>query len=230
MWSGVGYAVLRGPLSTEKVGHVRRILRKGFSAQNDERGARPFRCNETPNYQRLDVGDYGTEVFRLVRVYFYFFWNEDPLGLREDWLNLARLRNVLTGMAPDFGLHAEGDTAGPFYGLQINHYPKGGGFLAGHQDNLHAGIAAAMPELTRNFIVAFVMSRVGEDFTDGGGWLRVGEEKVAWENHVELGDIVIYDQDLLHGVDAVDCRETLDLSRFDGRLFGLVAPFSGAVA
>ena len=142
---------------------------------------------------------------------------------------MATLRNLLMGADREFGLQKEGDAKDAFYTAFVNHYPLGGGFLSPHIDELPAYLVDLIDDYDRNFVVAMMMSQIGKDYSEGGGWMIVDNERTPWDKYAQLGDVLIYDQSKLHGVDPVDCGESIDLRSADGRLFCIVAPTSHAV-
>jgi hypothetical protein len=224
--SEVGAAVIRGVLSGERMRNAVNIMQEQFDARNDVRTVHPFTAS-TPDYHRLDIGAYGPygkapELFRFARIFYYFPWNQNNLDLSEELVTMSRIRNLLSGMNQDHGLNIdiESGEEGFCYTFCVNHYPKGGGFMAGHVDPTNF----TQKEFSSNFVVATPMSKIGTDFSTGGSWAVIDNERISWESMTELGDILIYDQEIMHGVDAVDQREDLDVVNLSGRLFAFASP------
>jgi hypothetical protein len=217
-----GMAILRGILSPERLARGARLMEEQFDVANDLRSVPPFTLR-SPNYHRLDIGTYGSrELYRFVRVFYYFPWNGDVLGMKADFEAMTRFRNALSGMDVNTGLDDSVQKTGFFYTLCINHYPAGGGFLGPHTDAVDYTQQGLFKD---NFVVATPMSRMGRDFKTGGGWVALdGKRRTIWEEMTEIGDLLVYDQSLLHGCDPVDKYAPLDLTSLAGRRFAFASP------
>ena len=92
--------------------------------------------------------------------------------------------------------------------------------MSAHRDEL---IIDAVSEAgLLHFQLLLMMSRKGDHFQRGGGFIIRDDRFVDIEQHCELGDLVIYDARSLHGVDTIDPQLTLDLNSPSGRLVAFV--------
>ena len=73
------------------------------------------------------------------------------------------------------------------------------------------------------FQIFIVMTQVGIDFERGGGFIEFEGQRLFFEQYCELGDIVIYDSQTLHGVADIDPHRPLDLEQPTGRLAAFVS-------
>lgn len=71
-----------------------------------------------------------------------------------------------------------------------------------------------------------VMSRKGTgddcDYETGGGYFCRGSEKVYFEAYCQLGDILVYDTRIMHGVTEIDLKEPFRQTSVSGRYAGFV--------
>lgn len=104
---------------------------------------------------------------------------------------------------------------------RIHQYPIGGGFMGAHQDAILSGIADEVGY--DYFQLLVVMSEKGKDFEMGGSFIEENGERLYFEEHCQLGDIVIYNGATLHGVADVDPHKVLNLSSINGRIAGFVS-------
>ena len=67
------------------------------------------------------------------------------------------------------------------------------------------------------------MTKLGVDFESGGAFVEVNNNKIFFEKEFALGDIIIYDERTIHGVDEIDINKNLDLDNICGRLTAFVS-------
>lgn len=68
------------------------------------------------------------------------------------------------------------------------------------------------------FQVLLVMSRKGEDYHSGGGFVICDGKFIDIDQNTQLGDIIIYDGNTIHGVNTIDPDKILDMDHATGRL------------
>lgn len=211
-----GLAILRGLVDPSNVVEGRSRLASRFRADLDlDRQPRIGIGHE--DFQRFDDGT-NSSIARLTRTFFCFYWNVDSIGLRPAFQVLSAARNILAGV-PNHMNQPFDDSLLFYDGPRILQYPKGGGFISGHCDALPQTLRSLVGSGFQNYTTLLVMTRIGTDFLSGGGWVESHDGfRVFWEPFVELGDVVVYDNSTLHGVDAVDACETLQLGSLNGRL------------
>jgi hypothetical protein len=227
----VDVAAIRAALATHAVARIRglfdpdgiRTLRDGiaagFSAANDRKhDARDTEAVRT-NFQKIVVGgitgtDRHRSLARFLRMLFNPIFAADVYGMRATFVRLARLRNRLFGLADDFAVHGTED--GYWTAARIHQYPRGGGFMVPHRDRYSR---MAVVDAGAAYVQVFlVMSRKGEDFSDGGAFIERDGERLFYEDACALGDVMVYDGGVVHGVGDVDPMAPLDLAGFTGRV------------
>ena len=219
------FACLRGLISPAQVAAVVQTMKQSFDPQQD----RKMRPDESHlmrrNYQRMILG--GTRAGQVIRPRFLrTFYNPltepDLYGMHDLFRTMIRVRNRLYGLAPGF---AETDPEDGLFSVpRIHQYPRGGGFMAPHRDDVLSGVARRF-NLRNYYQVILLMSRKGEDYSEGGGYLVQDGERVFFESVYQPGDIVIYNGQTEHGVEEVDPLEPLVLDRLEGRLAAFVSLF-----
>lgn len=218
------FACVRGLFSPAEILAARERVRQRFDARNDRkhdpRDAEALRNN----FQKLVIGGTKSQyaVPRLLRMFYNPMFAEDIFGMREIFQRLTRFRNLLYGLPQEFTCNGTDD--GMWTASRINHYPRGGGFMAAHQDLGTAAIAAELG-LQQYVQLLLLLTKKGVDFREGGAYMDVGGERYFFESECELGDIVIYDGRINHGVEDIDPMEMLDLSSFAGRHVAMVTLF-----
>ena len=83
--------------------------------------------------------------------------------------------------------------------------------------------------VTSYFQPLIIMSRKGKsenyDFETGGGFFETTEKRYYYEEECELGDIVIYNTSILHGVSEVDVLKGFRQDSMEGRFAGFVTMY-----
>lgn len=222
-----GIVAMRGLIDPAEVRRSLDTLKRGFSAANDrKRGRGEYHLVKT-NYQRMLVGCTGGAPGytnpRLYRTFYNPLWEDDIFGMHATFRQMARIRNQLSGLPDDYATEAEQD--GLWSACRIQHYPRGGGFLIPHTDKA-AHDAARRSGVERTVNLVLLMTKRGVDFADGGGYVVLKGEKVFFEEDYEVGDLVIYNEGLIHGVDDIDPLEPLDTHSPEGRYTGFVTLFA----
>jgi hypothetical protein len=141
-------------------------------------------------------------------------------NLGDLFRKMLAIRNQLMKVPPHFGEDADRDRF--WNACRIHHYPRGGGFMAKHRDTHFPQIIEE--QLGKPFYqVSVLLSRKGEDFLTGGGFVedRNGK-KVDLEEEAGFGTMVIFDGRTYHGVDDVDLDQVIDFASWRGRLAAFV--------
>ncbi len=142
--------------------------------------------------------------------YFFFRWNQDPVGAFECGDHIWGLIKLLGGFEYDeFILNTPKD--GIVDRAQIAHYPIGAGRIPKHTDPFH----------NQKAILGVYMSQYGEDFEDGGIYFLDREEnEVLLEPKIEKGDAVIAYPTVVHGVRTIDPHKQPNWNDYEsGRWF-----------
>ena len=164
-----GQCIVRGAVDSTVTRNSVKALKRGFSEKKDVRRSLEFKYGQTPNFQRLDIGTYGGGVVLFCRTFFIFPWNDDRLHLADSLVAIARIKNALHELPDAYCLRGEEPV---FYGMAIHQYPRGGGFMSGHRHSIEKDDDEGMRggAFARHYTVGLVMSKIGEDFAEGGGW------------------------------------------------------------
>jgi hypothetical protein len=134
------------------------------------------------------------------------------------------IRNKLMGVEPSFGSNPERDRF--WNACRVHHYPRGGGFMATHQDTHFPQVIGA--QIGKPFYqVCALLSRKNNDFFSGGGVVYDNEKnKIDLEMAGGFGSLILFDGRTYHGVEDVDLDQVIDFSRSDGRLAAFVNLYS----
>ena len=220
------FACIRGVISKEETEEALKTLAVRFSRSNDSPslGERPEQVRT--NFQKLIVGGESrtrsNDDARLFRVLYNPIWEEDIYGLRDIFIRLAKVRNVIAGLPESFAIDRI-EPNGLWTASRIHQYPTGGGFFRRHTD--YAVNDVANEAGTKFYQLLLLMTRKGEHFETGGGFVDLGDERICLEDHFEPGDILIYDGRSSHGVEDIDAHLPLDLDKFTGRVSAFVTLF-----
>ena len=210
---------LRGLYDPEAVRATRRRIAAGFDPARDRKhDPRDTEAVRT-NFQKLVVGGITgvnalRSLARLLRMLYNPVFAEDIYGMRAHFIRLARLRNRLYGLPEHFAV--EGTEDGYWTAARIHQYPRGGGFMVPHQD-MYSRTAVA--ETGATYVQVFlVMTQKGEDFSEGGAFLELDGTRLYYEDDCRVGDVMVYDGRVVHGVGDIDPLEPLDMQTFSGRV------------
>ncbi|MAR11488.1 MAG: hypothetical protein CL681_16205 [Blastopirellula sp.] len=215
-----GVCCLRGLVTAAEVTGVRERFRDQFSRDDDRPGVGESQGDVQRNFQKLRVGISPPKPMnsRLVRTIYNPLWDEDLFGMHALFRRMIRVRNALLGAAEDFALTQP--EQGLWTAARLQHYPRGGGFMSAHRDELI--IDATADRGLDHFQLLLMLSQKGVDYQRGGGFTIRDERFVDTEQFCELGDMVVYDSRSVHGVDTIDPQEMLDLETTSGRLVAFV--------
>jgi predicted 2-oxoglutarate/Fe(II)-dependent dioxygenase YbiX len=142
-----------------------------------------------------------------VRTIFNPLWADDIFGLRDVFMRMIAMRNMLVGKPPTYASTTIED--GLWTAARLQHYPTGGGFMSAHVDQMV--VDAVSSAGLEHVQLLLILTKKGEDYERGGGFTVKDGKFIDVEQFCELGDIVVYDSRILHGVDTVDPHKRLDL-------------------
>lgn len=224
--NGTTFAIVSGIIDADAVRSGKKQIQEQFDSARDRAATGEHPSEIMDNFQKLSVGGAehsGVYRPRCMRTLYNPVWAEDIYGLRESFRELARLRNMMYGFHLDYAID---DIEGGFWtAARIHHYPAGGGFLVSHLDNV-VPIVQKAEGISTYFQPVLVMSTRGEgdehDFTTGGGFFEYEGERFFYEEHCNVGDVVIYSGATVHGVDDIDIHKPFDSTSISGRMGGFV--------
>lgn len=168
-----------------------------------------------PNYEKLNLGcknfymlncsDQRSIVKTFSAQFNFFPWNNDPLDLFNKFDILFKIRD-LTIKKDHLSLISIDNEL--IKRLSIQFYPSGSGFMQSHSDPIGDHQLG---------VVNVVLSKYKTDYQTGGLFFQsnTNSEKIYPEHNCNIGDVLIFNGSLIHGVDLID--EGLPLNIFSGR-------------
>jgi hypothetical protein len=218
------FARVTGLFSRDEVLAARDKVQAKFDAKNDRKHDPKDAEAIRANFQKLIVGGTrGTNSSaRFLRMFYNPTFSEDIFGMHAIFRRLIQFRNLLYSLPRNFT--CDGTEDGMWSASRINHYPRGGGFMAPHVD-VGTNSIAIDAGLQRYVQLLLLMTKKGLDYHEGGAYIDVDGQRYFFESECEVGDIVIYDGRVNHGVEEIDPMEPLDLASFAGRHVALVTLF-----
>lgn len=220
-----GFARVSGLFSVEEVRLARERIYSDFDHKNDQKHDPKDANLLLSNFQKLVVG--GTRgangVPRFLRMFYLPLMDNDIYGMHDIFRRLVKFRNRLYGLIEDFT--CSGIEDGMWSACRLNHYPRGGGFMATHVDIGTANVAKDAG-LENYLQVILIMSKKGIDFKSGGAYIDLNDgERYFYEDQCDLGDVVIYDGRIKHGVEEIDYLDPLDMASHHGRYVAMATLF-----
>lgn len=186
--------------------------REKFSPKDLERG--PWR--------KLAIGSangLGDQYAQMLQTTYFHENNVGTPFLNSFFRALISLRNRVLGIREDFGSHPDRDEF--WNACRIHHYPRGGGFMAEHNDTHFPQVlsSADIPFLQ----VMALLSTKGVEFGTGGSFV-VGRDGIRTytEDDCPLGAVVMFDGSIRHGVEDVDPDQVLDFNLASGRIAAFI--------
>ena len=216
-----GFAIVRGVVTPDEVRTAINRARASFRASDDHPSVGESPQEVRRNFQKWSVGTGGGDhrvydYARLLRVIFTPFLDDDRYGVHELLRRVAVLRNHILGLAREFAI--DGIEEGLWTAARLQQYPRGGGFIQAHVDRATVNV---VPSGEANYVqVLVVLTQRGVDFDRGGAFLEHPDGRVDLESNVELGDLVVYDEQTVHGVADIDPHVVLDTTGLSGRVAG----------
>jgi len=178
------------------------------------------------NFQKLQIGaNSGINSLRTLGRFMRVIYNpidcEDVLNMREHFIRLARLRNLIYGLPMDFAIYSDENNL--WTCNRIQQYPRGGGFMVPHRDQ-YSQIVSVESGL-EYYQLLLLLSEKSTDYLEGGGYIQTPDSRFNYESDCISGDVIIYNGKSMHGVADIDPLETLDLSRLTGRSVAISSLF-----
>ena len=218
--SNVPILVVKNFLSADYISKNLRIIENSFSAAND--------CYTTgeltvgmPNFQRFDIGNYPSKNPKCLRAFTLFPWEKNST-FRSGVDKMISFRDEHFSL-PNYIKNRDDEYEYRDYS-RIVQYPIGAGFLNVHTDEDRQ----LYPEGTPNMLVCLTRRENSErrgDFKRGGLYYVRDGEDVDLEDFLDVGDLCMHSQEVLHGVKTVDSGEKPKLDFFSGRFMLLLSVY-----
>lgn len=223
----LGLVVVRGLIPPDRIVAAKARIRERFDVDNDHPATGETPAELYANFQKFSVngGDFRANAHaQCVRSFYNPIFADDIFAMRDVFRAGAQVRNVMMNAAPNWAVDRIED--GFWTAARIHHYPAGGGFMEGHQE-VHVPKVYEQYGLGKAYYQPLiVMSRRGAgadcDYETGGGYFVQDEERVYYEDHCELGDILVYDTRVTHGVSEIDIRKRFRQDSLEGRFAAFV--------
>jgi len=215
------FVIIRGLVEPDVIREGARKFRETFDIRLDHpsQGISPDQIMH--NFQKWSIGVTSPRSFcaRLFRSFYNPFWCEDIYGLHSQFEIISELRNILCDMPVGYGKEMEPD--GLYSAVRIQQYPRGGGFMGAHTDHVGANNLPGSDN-SRFIQVSLPLTKKGEDFLSGGGFVQNENTMYIIDDLCEIGDVVVYDASTLHGVLDIDPDVDFQPNDINGRLVGFV--------
>lgn len=215
-----GFCCLRGLIGENELIQARSVLQSKFSRANDNPGIGEQATDVQRNYQKIRAGISPAKPAnsRLLRTFYNPLWEQDIYQMHGLFRTMVAVRNTLLAMPLDFA--ADTIDNGLWTAARIQQYPLGGGFMSAHKDE--QAINSVSDSDLDYLQILLVMSRKGEDYHSGGGFVIRDGKFIDIDQNTQLGDIIIYNGNTVHGVDTIDPDKLLDMDHATGRLAAFV--------
>ena len=167
-----------------------------------------------PDFHRVQQMNPRSAVQGILQQFMFHPWNQNVFDLFDLFAPVYRFRNLISGFELDS--FRENTPSDPYCArLVFQYYPKGGGMMNRHSDPV------GEHQLT---VPTVQMSKKGVDY-ESGGLVVIGEdgEPIQVDDHLDIGDGVFFNAEVIHGVEPVDPGATSDWLAYEGRWMCLVA-------
>ncbi len=210
-----GHLLLRGLFSGPEVKAVKEEFLKIYKSL-EPRGTTNVQPSEIVNNDLLkfSVGQFsGTQS--IPRFFMILYRNDETLSNSEKAVfdKLVKLWEIMQGKS---FTKEELDQNGSFFAKRYQYYPSGGGFLCTHADSYNVDTSKKLGGEFIQFVLP--ITQKGIDYTEGGGYVVVDDKQVSNEDAIELGDLIVYDGSIEHGVADIDPFKPLNLDGNSGRV------------
>jgi len=215
------FVCLRGLVSSKDVKISKSLLRNWFNHKNDYYGIVEPEIVKKNNSKLMIGGHIYNQKFynpRFMRIIYNPFMDRDIFKCHSIFRIASVIRNNLLKQNSNFAINSISDI---WTACRFHQYPRGGGFLNAHKDKLAPAIINKFGDLPY-YQVFINMSSIPDDYTTGGGFIVYADKILLYDKFCELGDIIIYNGNTIHGVLDIDSGEKIDLENINGRLAGFV--------
>ena len=165
--------------------------------------------DDCPDYHRLHDNYPKAYVKQKFHGFYYHNYYEKNKELFDTFKQIFQIKNFLAGDNPDCKMNNI-PSDGVLPRINFHHYPKGGGYQAEHID------PSFESAIIQTIIIA---SQKKLDFMEGGIFLRKKRrgKKYYLDDYLNIGDLLIADPAIPHGVDPIDPDQKYSTDTNDGR-------------
>jgi len=219
------FCIAKNIIKKNDIKYLINLYKKRFNYHKEIRKSGPW-TYKMKDFKRLDLGD-SYKNSRFSRCITFCEWNNNNSKFYKIVQPIIDLRNELSNVNKighkyyNLSLYSEKDKKKIYCDfIRMLQYPAGGGFLSAHDD-----YDPHYPKKIINAIL-IVTSKVKkrsndsfETYKDGGLYfVTKNGKKVNVEDTAKSGDVVLFDQKIIHGVNSVDPSSPLKLNNINGRL------------
>jgi hypothetical protein len=211
-----GIIIIKNLFKKKKINQLKKYLIK--IGQNSLAQYQPVKIG-APNHHRIINEDPRSIVRGAFHQFSFYRWNQDLMDVFSIFEKGFWIKNILSNRNKKDFLKIESNFDNNFVArVSIQFYPSGIGYLNEHSDPVgEHQISAPL----------VVMSDKGpkKDFLTGGSYFYGKNKKKFYiEDIANIGDLVIYDSSLPHGVELIDEKnKDNDWSDFNGRWTAVLA-------
>ena len=167
--------------------------------------------NKTPNHFRINHNDSRASVSGYFEQFNFFMHNQDIMDLFKEIGHVFRLKDKLSHLMS--GRKTQYDSMNPPKGyisrIGFQFYPKGKGYLSEHCD--YAGD-------NQLIVPTIILSKRGQDYSTGGFYYRTEDGLIIDpEPYIDIGDIILFNPRLAHGVERISYDSTYNWKSCEGR-------------
>ena len=156
------FAIIRGLIEPKVIRDgVARILAH-HDPDNDHAATGESPADIMDNFQKVSIGGAehsGVYRPRCMRTFYNPIWADDIYGMRGAFVQTAKVRNRLYKFHEDFAISSE--EGGFWTASRVHNYPRGGGFLVSHTDNIVPSVQSKAKLSNEYFQPVIVMSKKG---------------------------------------------------------------------
>ena len=240
-WSEVGFdidgfrqsvstnhtACIRGLVTQDRARQARDYLMNNINPEEDEIHD-PSNHMRMANYlqKRVESGSYKqsskhfSPTGRNLRMLINPMWDEDRLGMHDIFEQLIDFRNLLYGKEKGFAKFGVSDEM--WTASRVHHYEVGKGFMDVHSDKVLSSVSRESG-LDNYFQIVLLLSEKPGDFVEGGGYAMIGNRDIILEDEFEIGDVVVYDGSIPHGVKLIGSNNPSHHNQLSGRFAAFVS-------
>lgn len=162
-----------------------------------------------PDYHRLHDNYPKAYVKQKFHGFYRHNWYLENKAMFKTFIEIFQLKNYLGGFERDSFLDNI-PSDGVIPRINVHHYPRGGGYQSEHIDP--SGDFAKIQTL-------IIASEFGKDYQTGGVYARtpVENNKFYFDPYTAIGDMVVLDPGIKHGVDPIDPKADYSWQTNDGR-------------
>ena len=165
----------------------------------------------SPNNFRLNHEDPRASVSGYFEQFNFYGHNQDLLHIFTSFMKVFKLKDTISHAMS--GHQIVFDSMNPPTGfvsrVGFQFYPDSKGYLAEHSD--FVGI-------NQYVVPSLVLSKRGSDYADGGFYYRGPDNAIVDpEPYVDIGDIILFNPQLLHGVSIISANKKYDWKKSHGR-------------